>query len=432
MPRRHKYVIVLACSAALLIHQRSVLAQGESLSLTRAQAQERALARSTELARRVGARREAGRLARVAYPFNPGISFEMEGANSPWSSAEYTRRVTLEQELDLRGERRARSRVGEAAIGVTERELGERSQAIAADVDRAYSRHLVARRKTALFEPLRQRARDLRAKVETARRRETVTGFDARLLRSEALSLEADWLGARRDLETTEAQLRVLLALAPDSALSLEDDLDDRSWRCDADSTWTMAQHRRVAMARAAAAESMAVARLALEQRLAGINPTVGASLGRERTELEFGAPMDAISAEATLVGLHVRVPLPLFRVNATGIAEARLELERVRAERAALEREVRQEVVAACAGLHRVQEERRLRTEAAESAARDLELIESAYEGGRIPLDEYLTLRERLVRQQVALLEAAGALEEERARLVQATGVPREELAPR
>lgn len=423
---------MVICSAALLSHAQPARAQADSLSLSRAQAQERALVRSTELARRSAARLQARRLVRVAYPYNPEISVEIEGANAPWTSAEYVRRVVLEQEFDLRGERRARSRVGEAAMGLTERELGERSQAISAEVDRAYSRHLVARRKAALFDPLRARARNLRAKVEAARRRETVTGFDARLLRSEALSLEADWLEARRELETSEGELRVLLVLRPDSALSLVDDLDERMWRCDVDSTWVLAQHRRLALARGAAAESLVMARLALEERLARINPILGASVGRERIELEPGELMGTISDEDTFVGLHLRVPVPIFRANATGIAEARLELERVRAERAALDREVRQEVVAACAGLHRVQEERRLRAEAAESAARDLELIESAYEGGRIPLDEYLTLRERLVRHQVALLEAIGTLEEERARLVEATGVPREELARR
>lgn len=431
MLRSRRYSALLALLVVLIAQERPAQAQGDSLRLSRAAAQERALAHSTELARRGAARMEARQLGRVSYPYNPELSVEIEGVPSPWSSAEYTRRIVVEQEIDLRGERRARSRLGNATASLTDRELDARAQEIAAEVDQAYSRHLVAGRKAALLEPLRHRARNLRSKAESARRRETLTGFDARLLRSEALSLEADWLDVRRELDIAGAELRTWLALPSDSAFALEDDLDDRSWSCDIDSALVLARQTRWVLARAAAAESVALARLTLEQRLARVNPTLGASVGRERLQLEpdgFGA----INDEDTFVGLHVRLPLPLFQRNSTAVAEARLELQRAGAERVALDREVQQEVSAACAGLRRVEEERKLRAEAAESAGRDLRLIETAYEDGRIPLDEYLTLRERLVRQQIGLLDALGALEEDRARLVRATGVSRAELAQR
>ena len=430
LPRRRHFML-LALSAALLVQERAALAQDDSLRLTRSEAQERALAHSTEILRRSAARGEARQLTAVPYLHNPEISVEIEGTSTPWSSTDYTRRIVLEQEIDLRGERRARSQVGNATAAVTDWELGALAQGIAAQVDHAYSRHLVAERKAALLEPLRDRARNLRSKAERARRRETLTGFDARLLRSEALSLEADWLDARRELDVAEAELRTWLALSSDSSLALEDDLDERPWSCDIDSSLALARQTRLTLARAAAAESLALARLTLEQRLGRVNPTFGASVGRERLELKPEG-VGTISDEGTFFGLHLRVPLPLFQQNPTGVGEARVELQRARAERAALEREVQQEVGAACAGLHRVEEERTLRADAAESAERDLRLIETAYEDGRIPLDEYLTLRELLVRQQIALLDVLGALEEERTRLVRATGVPRADLARR
>lgn len=129
------------------------------------------------------------------------------------------------------------------------------------------------------------------------------------------------------------------------------------------------------------------------------------------------------------MIGLGVTLPIPIFGVNATGVAEARLELERSRAERAGLERQVRQDVVSACVGLERAEEERRLRSDAAASASNDLQLVETAYADGRIPLEEFLTLRDRLVRQQIALLDAMRVVEEQRASLVQATGTPRADL---
>ncbi len=425
-----KFGVAFMLSAALLAPARWVHAQGDSLRLSRTEAQERALAHSGELARRSTASVEARRLQRAPYPHLPDVTFGIEGTPAPWSSGEYRRRVSLEQQIDLRGERRGRRRVGSATSALAEREFGERAQEIAAAVDEVFSRHLVARRKVAFLDPLRERARTLRAKAEEARRRESLAGFDARLLRAEALGLEADWVDARRELEVAASELRTWLALAQDSAIDLEDDLDERPWQCEAESAMTLVSHRRVAVARAAAAESLAMSRLALEQRLGRVNPTLGISASRDRGRLE--SPSGAIVNDATFVGLELRVPLPVFGVNPLGVAEARLELERVRAERAALEREVRQEVLATCAALRSVEEERALRREAAESAGRDLQLIESAYQDGRIPLDEYLTLRDRLVRQEIGLLDAQAAVEGERSRLVRATGVPRTELSRR
>ena len=53
----------------------------------------------------------------------------------------------------------------------------------------------------------------------------------------------------------------------------------------------------------------------------------------------------------------------------------------------------------------------------------------EAAYRGGRIPLEDYLTLRERLIRIRRDLIDATGAVEEARARLVRATGLRRDLL---
>lgn len=427
MLRRHSWIMA-ALVATASVSASPVEAQVDSLRVTRPEAVRRALEGSPEAARLIAARREAARLGRVPYPHNPEISVELEGTPAPWSSREYTRRVLLEQELDLRGERRARAGVGRATEALVDRELGEREQEITAEVDRTFSRLLVARRKAQFLEPLRERARRLRARAENARRRETLTGFDARLLRAEALSLEADWLEAEREVDVSSSELRTWLALPADAALAPEDDLDDQQWRCDADSAFGLALQNRRSLGRAAAAESLSSMRLRLEQRLGRVNPRLGVSVSRERLELEpEGGGL--LSDEDTMIGLGVTLPIPIFGVNATGVAEARLELERSRAERAGLERQVRQDVVSACVGLERAEEERRLRSDAAASASNDLQLVETAYADGRIPLEEFLTLRDRLVRQQIALLDAMRVVEEQRASLVQATGTPRADL---
>lgn len=430
MLRRHSWII-LALAATASVSAAPAGAQVDSVRVSRSEAVRRALEASPEVARRIAARNEAARLGRVPYLHNPEVSVEVEGTPAPWSSGEYTRRVLVEQELDLRGERRARVVVGQATHALVERELGEREQQIAAEVDRTFSRLLVARRKAQFLEPLRERARSLRARAERARQRETLTGFDARLLRAEALSLEADWLEAEREMDISASELRTWLALPADTALGPEDDLDERQWQCDVDSAFGLALQNRRSLERAAAAESLSSMRLRLEQRLGRVNPRLGLSVSRERLELEPERG-GILSDEDTMLGLGLTLPIPIFGVNTTGVAQARLELERSRAERAALERQVRQDVVSACAGLHRAEEERRMRREAAASASDDLRLVESAYTDGRIPLEEFLTLRDRLVRQQIALLDAIRVVEEQRASLVQATGASRAELERR
>ena len=57
------------------------------------------------------------------------------------------------------------------------------------------------------------------------------------------------------------------------------------------------------------------------------------------------------------------------------------------------------------------------------------MHLTEDAYRSGRIPLEDYLTLRERLIRVQRDLLEATTDVEHVRARLVRATGLRRDVL---
>lgn len=415
----------------LLASVRAAHSQPDSIRWTRAAAQDRALRVSPELARGEAVLAEGSRLERVGHLYNPELSVEAEGAPAPWSSRGYTRRIAIEQELDLRGERRARGIVGRATREVAARHFDDRRQEVTATVDEIYSRLLVARRKAEFFEPLRQRARDLQGKLDRAQRQETVTGFDARLLQADALAIEADWRGAQREAEVAESELRAWLALPARAAFEVEDDLDQRPWPCNADSAWALALQHASGLARAAANESLALARVQLEQRLARGNPSFGASVGQERLELET-AGSGLIQDEDTFVGVSFRIPLPLFAVNQPGINEARLELEKVRAERAAIEREVRQAIIRSCAALQGFEEQRRLRQDAAKAAASDLLLIEAAYEGGRIPLDEYLTLRERLVRQQERLMEVTGSVEEERSRLVRATGLRREDLTLR
>ncbi|MEP7028649.1 MAG: TolC family protein [Candidatus Eisenbacteria bacterium] len=379
--------------------------------------------------------RLADRLRDIApYPTNPVVSLEVEGAGSPFSSRDYTRRLSIEQELDLRGERSARRQVGRATAGFVQRDLTAREQEIAASVDAAVGRWLVARRSLALLQPLAGRARTLESSAESARKRETVTAFAARLLRNEAVVLDAEVVMAQEEESRSSAEVRVWLGMSASDSLQFVDDLGDASWSCPPEAALVLAQRTRGDLARAAAAESLFSTRVRLERRLGGVNPTIGISAASERlyfdsVPLAGGGTAGPIQDRTTLIGIHASIPLPLTQRNQGAVAEAEVDLERARAERTGLAASVAQEVTGGCAALERAEARRSLLSGAAEDAGKDLRLIEDAYRGGRIPLEDYLTLRDRLVRVQRDYLEATAAVEDARARLVRATGTRRDLL---
>lgn len=407
-----------------------------ALTLSRSDAVARATVGAADLAqlRRAHAV-AAGALRDVPYSTNPVLSVESEGASSPFSAREYSRRVTLEQEIDLRGERSARRRVGGAAIAVSVADVGARQQEIAADVDEAVGRWLVAGRRVELLSELTSRARRVQESAEAARRRETVTAFAARLLRADALSLQAEQVEAAREQGQVEAELRILLTVPPSDSLRFINDLSDSAWHCPLDTALALARSARFDLRRSAAAESLAGERLRLERRLRRVNPTLTASLGRDRMFIESvpvsgGAIAGPIESSTTTIGLRASVPLPLSQRNQVAVSEATLELERTRAERAAREREVAREVAAACASLQGAEERRAILQSLTSGVAGDLELTMAAYRGGRIALEEYLAVSGRLLRFDRDLLDATALVETARAALVRATGLTRETLA--
>ena len=426
----------VAFSMAMLMT--SVPAYAETAVLTRSEAVDLAVTRSAELGQLRSTSELARQLSRTGpYPFNPIFSAELEGTSSPFSSREYVRRLAVEQELDLRGERSARRKVGSAASALASHVSAARQDEIAASVDEVVGRWLIAEERRALLAELTQHSTSVQASVEAARRRETTTGFSVRLLRADLVALQGERVEAELERDQAAAEIRTWLGLSESDSVRFSDDLQDSAWHCPPESILALARQTRSDLKRAAAAESLATRRLELERRLGRINPTIGVSAARERTDLgnfplTGGGSVGPIEDTDTVIGLRASVPLPLSQRNQVAIGEATLDEQRARSERLALDLIVTQEALSACAALDRAEERRSLLAGVVQGAASDLELTEDAYRGGRIPLEDYLTLRERLLRVRRDLVDAIAAVENARTRLVRATGLRRETLAAR
>jgi outer membrane protein TolC len=422
--------IGLAMAALLVGGSAEALAQAAGVSWSREDLITRALERSGELVElRQRAERAAAAAGASQYPWNPIFSVELEGSPAPWSGREYTRRLSLEQELDVRGERGARLHAFDAGTAVLREDVRSREQEVAADIDEAVSGWLVARQRLDLLGPALVQARSLGQRAQTARRRELVTAFDERMLRADALEIEGEEIAARRQLEQSEGRLRAWLEPGTDS-LRIDESLSTEFWSCEEDSVVTLALLHRGDLARARSAEAQSQARLELANRLGRVNPTIGVSVGQERLEIDaFPQPLED---KDLFVGVHGSIPLPLFQTNKLERMDGQLELDRARSERIAGERQVKGEAAAACAALGRAQERVALLGPLAESARSDLRMLEAAYRDGRAALEQYLTLRERLLRAQRGYVEALGDLEQARNAMVRATGLRRPSLAER
>ncbi len=420
--------IGLAMGALLVGGPTETLAQAAGVSWSREDLITRALEQSGEL---MELRRRAERATAPEgvsqYPWNPVFSVELEGSPAPWSGREYTRRLSLDQELDVRGERDARLQAFGAGTSVLREEVKSREQEIAADIDEAVSGWLVARRRLDLLGPALVQARSLGQRAQTARRRELVTAFDERMLRADALEIEGEEIAARQQLEQSEGRIRAWLEPHMDG-LRIDEPLSTEFWTCEEDSIVARALLHRGSLARARTAEDQAVARLELANRLGRVNPTIGVSVGQER--LEIDSSLEPLEDKDLFFGVHGSIPLPLFQTNKLERMEGQLELDRARSERIAAERQVKGEVAAACAALARTQERVALLGPLAQSAASDLGILETAYRDGRAALDQYLTLRERLLRAQRGYVDAVGDLEQARNAMVRATGLRRPSLA--
>ena len=429
-PPMRRLEIGLAMAAVLVGVSTQAPAEAAGVSWSREEVITRALEQSVELVE-LGQRAERTSAAAgiSQYPWNPVFSVELEGSPAPWSGNDYTRRLLLEQELDVRGEREARLHAFDAGTAVLREDVRFREQEIAADVDEAVSDWLVARQRLDLLGPALIQAQSLRERAQTARRRELVTAFDERMLRADALEIEAAEMAARQQLEQSEGRLRAWLGPGTDS-LRIDESLSTEFWICEEESVVALALLHRGDLARARSAEARSQARLELANRLGRVNPTLGVSVGQERLEIE--AVPEPLEDKDLFVGVHGSIPLPLFQSNKLERAEGQLELDWARSERIAGERQVRGEVAAACAALVRAQERVALLGPLAESASSDLRMLEAAYRDGRAALEQYLTHRERLLRAQRGYVEALGDLEQARNAMVRAAGLRRPLLAER
>lgn len=376
---------------------------GGGLSL--AEALEVAIAHSPSLAAEQAEVEAArGRLRQARFRINPELNLEVEnfagtGPYSGFNGTETT--VSINQQLDLAGRRRARMTLGEAELAAQQLRFAIARAELVQQVRTQFANGVAARERLALADDNVARAQELariaRELVDAGREPPLrALRADAALAQANAAlsAARADEEAARRSLAALIGSDSVPAALVGDGSLpgpipspvAAERTLDAQ-----------LAQAERVINA----------ARLKQARAEGRINPSVGVGV-REIRETGDRAFVASIS-----------VPLPLFDRNQGNIAAARSSVQAAGARRQAVLDRTRAEIANARSELAAAEARvAALETSGISEAREALRLANLSYRAGKSSLLELLDAQRAFALTQSELIEARRARAEAEARL--------------
>ena len=401
------------------------------LSPAAAQAQAPTPAVLTLVAARDPARRHSPELAAMRHAVASAAGRERQAGAWPNPTLSYGREqtslegetsaqdiVSLDQPLELGGQRGARKSAARSAHAAAEARLAATEARIDYEVVRTYVIAAAGQRRATLAEAA---ARAFEHASRVSRERLTggdISGYEHRRLGLEAAryaSLRVDALVARDSALRTLASL-IGLADLPDS-LELSDTSTPAPLAQPADSLVALAMARRPELRAAAmdAEAGAAEARLAVAERI----PTPTLTGGYKHESLATGASLGGFVAGVSL-------PLPLWDRRGGAVEAARAEASRRDAEIGVLRRQTALQVRSAFAAHQALAEQLRLlRAQLGEDAARARRAAEAAYGEGEIGLLEWLDSVRAYQEAETTYVTLWAEYVARRAALERITGVP-------
>lgn len=316
--------------------------------------------------------------------------------------------VAVRQPLDLFGRRAARRQVAEAAVAAEEstreqvalslRGLVRIAFAEAAAAERALATAREDLAAAAELDQLVSRRADLGEAREVDRLR---FGIERQRAEARVDTLEVARRAARRALEilaggALPANAELVMEAAPPGAPPLD-----------------------VALALVERHPQIRVADAVLRQREAELR----LALANRRPDIEIGVAREE-ELDKVANGAQVGIGIPLFGWNRGAIAAARAAVERARAERAAVVRELSAEISTVHAELEATTKRlQRLEHELLPRSRRGVEIAELAFRHGETSLLDLLDVRRTHIALQQEQLEALREMAAAQARLEQLTG---------
>ena len=339
----------------------------------------------------------------------PGPFFEVGAARARGDDGRGTEsEVAIRQPLDLFGRLAARRDVAEAAVAAEESARDQVGLVLRGMVRIAFAEALAAERAlttaredlaaAAELEQLVSRRADLGEAREVDRLR---FGIERHRAEARVESLEVARQAGRRALDILAGgALPANAELAAETAPPTVPPIDV--------ALAAVERHARLRIADAIVRQREAELRLALANR----RPDVEIGVAREEE-------LDKVAN-----GVQVGIGIPLFGWNRGAVAAARAAVERARAERAAIVRELSGEISTAHAELEAATKRlQRLESELLPRSRRGVEIAELAFRHGETSLLDLLDVRRTHIALQQEQLDALLEMAAAQARLEQLTG---------
>ena len=389
-------------------------ASGDTLRLTLEEAQRLALTRNPAFLADATEREIALgdlRQARV-YSFNPEAELEAPASASTGGLGRYE--ATLSQEVEWAGQRGLRIDAAEIGVARAERWVVDAARRTLADVSTAFYAALAAERRLAVAAELLELNERLLEAVRTQVREGEISVMEANLAEIEVGRARARVLAARREATSARLELGRLVGVAPSEELRVEPEVPAAPPidALDPGALMAAALERRPDLAAAGAAVRQAETLTRLARREAIPNLRVTALAEREEVG---GEPR---------IGIGVGLPLPLWNRNQGLIARRRAQDQQAALALEATELLVRTEVADAYRSyVAAAQEAAVFEDDVLEPARTNQDLLETAYQAGKIDLAALVLLRNQLLDAELAYWGAWLAQREALVRLQAATG---------
>lgn len=386
----------------------------DTLRLTLAEAQRRALTMNPAFLADASAREIAGgelRQARV-YSHNPEAEFEAPGSASNGELGAYEAR--LGQEVEWAGQRGLRIDAAEIGVARAERTVADAARRTLADVSVAFYAALAAEERLRVATELAGLNERLMEAVRIQLREGEISVMEANLAEIAVGRARARVLAARREATSARLALARLVGVPPEVAVRVETEVTPAPAprTLDPDRLLTLALERRPDLAAAVTAVRQAETLTRLARREAIPNLEIAAIAERDGID------------DAPRVGLGVGFPLPLWDRNQGLVARRRAETEQAGYALEAARLRVRTEVADGYRSYVAAAEEAAVfEADVLEPAHRNQELLETAYQAGKLDLSALVLLRNQLLDAELSYWDAWLAQREALVRLQAATG---------
>lgn len=383
----------------------------DTLTINLLEAHRRALAENPDfLSEHRGIEIAQGQLKQAqVFALNPEVEFRAPGIGSSGTIGEFE--AVLSQEIEVAGRRGLRVRAASFGLERTQAEVEDAARRMLAEVSNAFFRALAAQERLVVVTELGALGQQLLEVTQIQVREGEISIMEANLAEIEAGRARARMLAERREAASARLALQQLIGISPDQDIRLDANRADvpGPTTFDPDSLILLALAQRSDLvARSRAVEEYDVL-AGLARREAIPNPRIGLFVEREERFSNVSGPGGpAIQLESPRIGLRVSLPIPLFQRNQGVVAEQVARTARAQYDYQATELAVRTQVVRAVRAYESASAEVRIfEQEVLPSARANQQLLDAAFQAGKVALPTLLLLRNQLLDAELSYWDA-------------------------